>query len=549
MPHPAERKQKPVYSQDRYKRDPNPAPAPDEAEPPARPVYSQDKYQRLETPDDYSGELRKVPEKGREWSEIEIAKGVVKLNALKYDEAVAHFEKALEKDPRNFVALEYIGSTQERRGDLKTAVAYLAKAKHLAPKGRWGQINFQIGRLYLTLKNYERAEIYLKLARDQGGQLTAVNYLLGYLLYLEERYFEAEYYLHEARMRAIRRTALPPERQMLQAINYYLGELYARLGFVQYAVTTLRETEVGDSWEVRQGAWRVHSEFNRMSYYLTLGSFGQFDSNVVLVPSGGSLPVDFSSQAGMGTVLTTNGGWQTSPARKWVFGIDSALYLNDHLNQTLVAFDVFDVAFDAWVNYWNRKDWSLVARFDFNDAFTDRRKFTRFQTATAFTISGNYLPFQRWNWETGFQYRINNFATDLPSGPDRRSGHTYVGYLRASLKAPNPRLRPTLGYTFEADETEGDNFQARNHIFLAEASWRLFSRTHLVGGLQLTKSAYPSHINGRDDSTLQAKLGFNHIFTPHWTGILDITQLEDTSTLVDFSYKRLIVTGGVTYTF
>lgn len=546
MPYPPEHK---VYSQDRYKRDPTPQPAPEEPEPPGLPVYTQDKFQTQETPDDYSGELRKVPDKAHEWSEIEIAKGIVSLNAQKYEEAIKHFEKALEKDPRNFVALEYIGSTHERRGDLRTAIAYLAKAKHLAPKGRWGQINFQIGRLYLLLKNYERSEIYLRLALDQGSQLTAVNYTLGYLLYLEERFFEAEYYLHDARMRATRRTALPPERQMLQAIDYYLGEIYARLGFVQYAVTMLRGTEVGDSWEVRQGAWRVHSEFNHMNWYLTLGLFGQFDSNVVLVPDGATLPVDFSSQSSLGSVFTVNTGWQTSPAKKWVAGVDGSFYLNNHLNTSLAPFDVADFAVDGWLNYWNREDWSFLGRADFNDALTDRHSFTRFQTATALTVSATYLPFQRWNWEGGFQFRSNNFATDLPNGPDRRSGQSYAGFFRASLKAPNPRLRPTLGYTFDVDQTNGQNFQSRSHILLGELDWRLWSRTHLVGGVQFAKTSYPNHINGRSDTILQEKIGMNHLFTQHWTGLLDITQLEDTSTLTEFSYKRLIGTVGATYTF
>ena len=546
LPHPSERFKKPVYSQDHYKRDPTPVPAPNEYEPP---TYSQDKYETPPSNENYSKELRNVPAKGREWSEIEIAKGIVSLNSQSFDEAIKHFEAALKQDPRNFVALEYISSTYERRGDFNMAIGFLAKAKHLAPKGRWGQINFQIGRLYLALKNYERSEIYLRLALLQGGQVTAVNYTLGYLLYLEERFFEAEYYLHDARMRAIRRTALIPERQMIQAIDYYLGEIYARLGFLQYSVVMLRGTELGDSWEVRQGAWRVHSELNKMNFYLTLGEFGQYDSNVAIVPVGGTLPVDFSSSSSFGNVLTLNTGWQTSPAKAWVFGVDGMGYWNTHFNNTLGPFDVLEFGLDGWANYWNRHDWSYVARWGYTDILTDRSNFTQFQSTTDLSLSANYFPYQRWNWEAGFQYRIDGFTSDLPTGPDRRSGHTYVGFTRISLKAPNPRLRPTFAYTFEANAAVGENFQAKNHIFLLEADWRLFSKTHLIGGVTFEKSYFPNNVQGRRDTVQQLKIGVSQLFSDHWLGLINMTQIGDESTLPSFSYSRLVMTGGATYTF
>ena len=549
VPYPPEHKTKPVYSQDHYKRDPTPEPAPEEDEPPKLPVYSQDKYFRPDVPDDYSDELRKIPERAHEWSEIEITKGTIALNADKFDDAIKHFQKALEHDPRNFVALEYLASTSERKGNLQDAIAYLAKAKHLAPKGRWGQINFQMGRIYLGLKNYERSEIYLRLALDQGGQATATNYTLGYLLYLEKRWFEAEHHLHEARMRALRRTALPVERQLIQSIDYYLGEIYARLGFIQYGVAMLRDTEVGDSWEVRNGAWRVHSELNHPMWYATLGLFGQYDTNVVLVPIGGVLPIDFSSQSALSSVFTTNAGWQTSPAKSWVGGIDGSSYLNNHLNNTLGAFDVLDFALDLWGSWWNQRDWAFTLRYDLNDALTDRSSFSRFQSDNAITVSANYFPFQRWNWEAGFQYRSDNFATDLPTGADQRSGYSLIGFVKGSLKAPNPRLRPSFGYTFEADAANGVNFQSRNHTLFAEADWRLFSKTHLIGGITFEKSFYPNHLNGRLDTIEQIRLGVNQVFDEHWVGVLDINSIEDASTLGTFSYQRLVVTCGATYTF
>jgi tetratricopeptide (TPR) repeat protein len=542
MPHPPNR---PVYSQDRYKKDED-LPPPVEEKPP---TWTQDKYDREDDRPDYSDELRKVPAKGREWSEIEIAKGIVELNGERFDESEKHFLAALTKDPRNFVAMEYLASLQERRGDLTGAIAWLAKAKHMALKGRWGAENFQIGRLYMLLKNYVRAEAYLRLALDEGGHLTATNYTLGYLYYLQERYFEAERYLHEAKMRAQRRSALTPEREMLQAINYYLGEIYARLGFVQYSVLTLRATEYGPSWEVRNAAWRVHSELNQFATYLQLGVFGQYDSNVVLLPTNQDLPTEFSTAGGYASVLSVTGGLRTTPARKWMAGLDGAFYLNTHANTTLAGFDVMNFNPVGWFAWWNLTDWMFTGRYELNHSLTDRHAFTTFQSSHGPTVAANYFPFQRWNWEFGFQYLVNSFAADLPTGPDRRSGHSFIGFFKASLRSPNPRFRPSFGYTFMADATDGQDFQSRNHIFLLEADYRLFQKTHLVTGITLSRVLFPNHLEGRADTVRQLRIGLNHLIDPHWVATVDATQVQDASTLENFSYNRLIVTSGLTYSF
>lgn len=335
----------------------------------------------------------------------------------------------------------------------------------------------------------------------------------------------------------------------MQAINYYLGELYARLGFSRYAIAMLRQTEYGDSWELRNGAWRVHSELNLPSWYVTLGSFAQYDSNVLLLPLNTGLPIVYTSQAAVGGLLTANGGWQSSPARPWSYGADGAFYINQHFNATLKEFDVLDFGGDAWVTWWNQRDWSFSVRYDINNALTNSSAYTTFQRTHGPQISANYAPFQRWNWEVGMGYRYNTFPGDDLAGPNRRSGHTYVGFGKATLKAPNPRLRPTFGYTFEADATEGENFQSRAHIFQAEADWRLFAKTHLIAGLGFSLLEYPNHLTGRHDSIRQARLAFNQIFSAHWLGLFDFTQIQETSTDTQFSYSRTIVTGGVTYTF
>jgi len=544
LPHPSDGR--PVYSQDRFNLSDDEEPEPL--------IYNQDKFSPMEVTADPTAPpvdgLRATPNKGRELSEVEIAKGILNLNEKKLEVAEQHFRKALEHDPRNFIAYEYIASIRERQANLKDAIVQLAKAKHIAPIGRTGVLNFQMGRLYLLVKNYGRAEIYLKLAVKQSAHIAASNYLLGYLMYVHNRYFEAHAFFHEARQRVIRRGARDVERDLLQPINYYLGEVYARLGFNRYAITRLRETEVGDSWEVRSAAWRVHSELNKTQYSFTVGGFFQYDTNVLLLPiEGAILPLEYASQASPKTVFTASGSVNTSPAKKWVFGADASAYLNTHFMAGLGEFDVFQLSGSPYVNWWNLKDWSMLLRYELSNALVDRTAFTRFQTTHGPLASITYTPFQKWNYELGGQFRMNSYANDLPTGPDLRSGDTVMGFLGVSLRSPNPRFRPSFRYQFEQDNAQGLNFQSRAHMLWLEGDWRLFYKTHFIFAGSYAKVGYPFSLQGRSDALTQMRITVRHNLNAHWNLIGDISQLSNASTLANFRYRRLVMSMGATYSF
>ncbi|MEW6057247.1 MAG: tetratricopeptide repeat protein [Bdellovibrionota bacterium] len=494
-------------------------------------------------------DLRNVTERDHELSELAVARGMIHFNAERYIEAETSFKEALGNDPRNFLAMEYLALIQEQRADLKSAIAWLVKAKHRAPEARWPVLNFQIGRLYYFQKNVERAEIYLKLAVDQNVHEVSANYLLGYLYYTQERYLEAERYLHQAKVRAQSHSASGTERAMLQPVNYYLGEAYARLGFVRYSIAILRQCEYGESWELRSTAWKVHSELNKPLFSASLGVFGQYDSNVILLPIDTALPVEYTSEGAIGSVLMGAASAQTSPAKRWIFGVEGNGYLNNRLNGSLARFDVLSLGGAGWVNYWNQKDWSLVARYELEHVWLNRNAFESFQSAHGPVVSAVYAPFQRWNWEAGAQLRINSFANDLLTGADRRSGVAYVPFLRASLKAPNPRFRPTLTYQYEQDEADGVNFQSRAHVLSADALWRAWEKTHLSLGFGLRFTGFPNHLAGRDDQTSVYRAGLNHILNLNWMLIFDVVRVHNGSSLPDFSYDRTTLTAGATYTF
>ena len=140
-----------------------------------------------------------------------ITQGAADLKAEKYDEALKKFEAASKSDPKDAEALYFEGAALNRLGRSKEALVQLEKAGTMGFKGpglafdtgwallrlgRWidaivqleyfekivpgrGKASEFIGRAYLGLKQYDRAEAKLKEAilRDAALKPTALVYL------------------------------------------------------------------------------------------------------------------------------------------------------------------------------------------------------------------------------------------------------------------------------------------------------------------------------------------------------------------------------------
>lgn len=529
----------PSFSQDRYGEA--------QAVKEEKPAFSQDKFTAPEPKFDYTTELRDVSEKGHEWSEVEIAKGIVQLNAKRYPQARAHFEEALKKDPRNFVAREYLAAIYEDQGNLNAAVEQLVRAKHLAPSQRNGVLNFRIGYLFFRIGHVVRARTYLRLAVDEKGFVTHAYYLLAQLDLQEKNYVLAERELHEALLSARRPGARAAETDLLQAIYYYLGECYARLGYFDSAAVTLSRAEPGGSWEIRNAAWRLHSEVNESRLSAGVGLFGQYDSNVVDLPEGSVLPQDISNQAALSSVVTAFGEWTTPRYHEWSFQLGSELYLKDALQTALAQYDVFNLHFDGTISRYNGDAWRMNFKYALDETLADRTRWRTFQTLHGPDFSLEYFPNQRWRWSLGTFYHFSQYGRDPDSGPDRRSGHIVGAYAKLSMDAPNPRLLPNFKYQYDHNAALGQNFISDSNSFLLGMDWRIFERTRFNLNAGISFVNYNTNVKSRFDAIKVGTIGLMHWFEPHIAGMIDVSVRQNDSNVSTFLYNRSVVTTGLTY--
>ena len=128
-----------------------------------------------------NGELQKAKEiydailnmKSKE-KDAYFMRGSILLELGKYEEAKLDFDKAIELDPYNYAQLVSIFQVLDQFGYREIGHTYLQQAIDNAPKDI---TNFDKGRIYYYMDDFELARNYLEQARDAGDAQAA--YYLG----------------------------------------------------------------------------------------------------------------------------------------------------------------------------------------------------------------------------------------------------------------------------------------------------------------------------------------------------------------------------------
>lgn len=145
---------------------------------------------------------------------LESIKGQLAIDTSRYNQAKRHFQLALklagmiQDNMAIRIGLQSLGNIARRRGDLKTAMKYLQKARQISEKGgdRYGymKVIMDTALIYRQQGEYNRAvALYLKslnMAKVMGNRSLEqnINYNLGELLYQEDKLQEAEQHLSKA---------------------------------------------------------------------------------------------------------------------------------------------------------------------------------------------------------------------------------------------------------------------------------------------------------------------------------------------------------------
>ena len=213
-------------------------------------------------------------------ADVFVAEGILALEDKKYDEALAGFRQALQREPDHVEALYYAGVTLMAQNQAAEAVPFLERARKISPSEI--SVGFQLGLAYVGANLFDEASPLLEdvFRRDPG--LDSLGYYVGYLRYRKENYQSA--------LQAFRagRTTDP---NIAQLTRLYAGLALGKLGLPAQAAAEVEQAlRLQPVSPLTAPAERLRQSFSesrtqnerKFRAYLRLGGF--FDDNVTVRP-------------------------------------------------------------------------------------------------------------------------------------------------------------------------------------------------------------------------------------------------------------------------
>lgn len=163
-------------------------------------------------------------------ADVFVAEGILALEDRQYDQALAAFRRALEREADHIEALYWSGVALMAQAKPAEALPFLERARQKSPTEP--SVAFQLGLAYFALNRYDRAEPLLQEVFARDPSLDGLGYYVGFLRYQKQDY--------QGALGAFR-TGRTTDSRLAQLTRLYTGLSLAALGLSAQAATEVEQ--------------------------------------------------------------------------------------------------------------------------------------------------------------------------------------------------------------------------------------------------------------------------------------------------------------------
>lgn len=405
-------------------------------------------------------------------ADVFVAEGILALQDRKYEEALAHFRRALEREPDHVEALYYSGVALLAQDRPAEALAVLQRAHDRAPTEV--SVAFQLGLAHIALGQLDRARPLLEdvFAREPG--LESAGYYVGYL-----RYRAGD---HQGALRAFRagRTADP---NIAQLTRFYSGLALAALGLPAQAASEVEQALklqpasplTGPAERLRESFAQSRVAERRFHVDARTGVF--FDDNATTRPDpkAGDDTVHSLRQARhetTGELFSLRLEYDWLKRGPWSSSVGYTFFTT--YNNELPSFNVMDHLATVTVTRQALLGaMPLIAggQYAFEYLVLDDDELLRRHAVSVF---GTLVESARHLTSGILKVELKEYSEVQPIAREEfQDGRNVMAGLLHLVRFSEDRHFVKLGYQFDVEDTEGRNLAYRGHRFLAGAQYTL----------------------------------------------------------------------------
>lgn len=474
-----------------------------------------------------------------EQSKILYTRGLVDLNEGREEEALKRFDAAVDADARDPLARYYRGVTRGRLGDLDGAIEDLEAA--LRERPGIARAELELGAALLRAERPAEAAEHLGAARrdpDLAGRATLFEGIARLRMGDTDA---ADALLREA----------GEESDQHIAATYYRGVIEYQRGRHIRARNMLDEVVEADPGSpTAKEAQALLDEIGPLDkpYDLSATTGFQYDSNVLLAPTGDSLQDDLliSDESDGRAVLSASGRWVPARTDYGRMQIGYDFYQSLHFELEEFNIQSHGVGGD-FAGVGGDFDWGAYGWYDFH--LLEGEKFLSRMT---------FLPWLGWrpslDWRTEISARLRNDDFYGETYGVRDSSQGLYG-LRQFYYYGEDRFG-WVGYRYDdvdstSDAVASKRFEFGAHEFEAGVYWQVVPQAVVEANYAYRSERYdsasevpfdgqPGLLPRREDDAHRGQIALRLELTDHLSLVQGVAVTDSKSTQSEFTYDRIV---------
>jgi tetratricopeptide (TPR) repeat protein len=491
-------------------------------------------------------------------ADIFVAEALLAIEERDYATGLARARQALAVEPEHAEALYYAGVALLALQQPAEAVTFLERARQKAPGDP--PVAYQLALAYIALGQHDRATPLMETVYARQPDLDSAGYYTGYLRYRKQDYRGA--------LQAFR-TGQTTDPNVAQLTRYYTGLSLASLGLTEQALAevedALRQQPVSPitttAERLRDSLSAQRGRGERLRIELRAGVF--YDSNVPVQPHSSDDVLAQALRTGdrnsFGELLGARVEYDWFRSGPWESTVGYSFFTT--YNNDLPDFNVIDNVVTLGLRHRGSLldmpfQWGVLYGYEF--LLLDEEELLQ---RHSLTLHGTLVESDR-NLTVGLlRVERKDFQeSGLVVAAEEQSGFNTMAGLVHYFRFAQDRHHLKLGYQFDVDSTDGDNYDYHGHRLLAGALYTLpwggvrlsydFS-VHLRdyrSAHTLLPAAAPGTVERRDREVnhllrVEVPLPYN------LTLAADYLRIDADSNLASFDYSRDVVSVSLSWQY
>jgi tetratricopeptide (TPR) repeat protein len=494
-----------------------------------------------------------------------LKEGIEQYREENYEEAVEVLLKAREQNPNSSLAAFYLGLAYKQIIDYPNARVHFRDAVTLESRVNEAVVEL-IDVLYL-MNELEEAKQWIEVAEDEEIYPAKVAFLEGAVLQKEGRHAEAIEAFEKAKSL---------DKSLAQSADFQIAVSLTKQRKLAEARERFRASVVKQPQSDLAAFGRYYEDLlderieMERPLHLTLGVYGQYDTNVVLGPSGTPLGAQITNEATRGLLTTARIDYTPMLPDPWLFNAWYGYYGNFHHRNSNTQDIIAHSVFMAPGYRLGRYSLSLATNYSYYYQHGERY-LSYLNVGPLFrAVLGDKHLLELSAAYLNREYFDTPLAStgdgDFPDPNDRDSFglNTYLSWIWLFMEDGFFNAK----YEFIDEDTDGINWDYTGHRFYLVSSIPLFrfshafydqSRIDFQFGGEMFFQRYKNTFFGseaafgserkRSDDIYQVSLGLTWEFLKNTSLVAQFDKTWSFSNLEIYEYNRAIGTIGLEYRY